>query len=186
LKPAAISFFYCDYQVPLTQDPLAILGSLASQLAIQSEECFAKLEKFYEQFYSEREITWTTPATADDFCSLIRDMSENFDQVSLVIDALDECGPVTNQSQLAQHLASLTSDPNKNIRSILSSRKNIQDLEYHLAGYNKFSIAAENSDLRLYVAAEIEVRPRIKLLRMRDPNLTEEILESLIGGADGM
>jgi hypothetical protein len=60
------------------------------------------------------------------------------------------------------------------------------DIEIHLQEYEKISIAATSSDLKLYVAAEIESRSRKKALRTRDPGLKEEIMERLILGAEGM
>jgi Cdc6-like AAA superfamily ATPase len=43
----AVAYFYCDYKDERTQDPVNILGSLATQLARQSEKCFALLQEYY-------------------------------------------------------------------------------------------------------------------------------------------
>jgi hypothetical protein len=45
-------------------------------------------------------------------------------------------------------------------------------------------IAAMSSDLRLYMALEID---RLKhKLRIKDPSLTEHIMKKLVDGTDGM
>jgi Cdc6-like AAA superfamily ATPase len=41
----AVVYFYCDYKDERTQDPVNILGSLATQLGRQSEKCLALLQE---------------------------------------------------------------------------------------------------------------------------------------------
>jgi len=81
-------------------------------------------------------------------------------------------------------LASLSAD-GFNIKTLFTSRLET-DIELHLGSYEKISIAATNSDLKLYVASEIESRSRKKLLRTRDPDLKREIMDRLVEGAEGM
>jgi hypothetical protein len=81
-------------------------------------------------------------------------------------------------------LASLNAD-GFNIKTLFTSRLET-DIELHLGSYEKISIAATNSDLKLYVASEIESRSRKKLLRTRDPDLKREIMDRLVEGAEGM
>jgi hypothetical protein len=45
-------------------------------------------------------------------------------------------------------------------------------------------IAAMSSDLRLYMASEIDRRKH--KLRIKDPSLTEHIMKKLVDGTDGM
>jgi hypothetical protein len=55
-----------------------------------------------------------------------------------------------------------------------------------LKEHTAIPIAATNSDLRLYVASQIEVRTKQNKLRTRDPELKKEIMDRLIEGAEGM
>lgn len=101
----------------------------------------------------------------------------------IIIDALDECGK--NRSHVVELLASLNMNEKSNIKTLFTSRLET-DIEIHLHEYEKISIAATSSDLKLYVAAEIENRSRKKALRTRDPDLKKEIMDRLIDGAEGM
>jgi hypothetical protein len=100
----------------------------------------------------------------------------------IIIDALDECG--NDRSKVVELLASLNTD-NFNIKTLFTSRLET-DIELYLESYEKISIAATSSDLKLYVASEIESRSRKKLLRTRDPDLKKEIMDRLVEGAEGM
>jgi predicted LPLAT superfamily acyltransferase len=82
-------------------------------------------------------------------------------------------------------LASLSTGNQTKIKTLFTSRLET-DIEVHLGSYEKVSIAATSSDLRLYVASEIENRTRKKVLRMRNPELKKEIMDRLIDGAQGM
>ena len=82
-------------------------------------------------------------------------------------------------------MASLNASEKSNIKTLFTSRLET-DIEIHLQNYEKISIAATSSDLKLYVAAEIESRSRKKALRIRDPELKKEIMDRLIEGAEGM
>jgi hypothetical protein len=49
----AVAYFYCDYKEVVTQDPVIILSSLATQLARQREDAFAILQELYKTCNSE-------------------------------------------------------------------------------------------------------------------------------------
>ncbi|KAH8748378.1 hypothetical protein BGZ57DRAFT_720244, partial [Hyaloscypha finlandica] len=177
-----IAYFYCDYKDLKTHDPFIILGALVRQLAIQNPRCLGTLDKFYALHYRESRSTTGPSVTPEDLCSLIQSLSTFFDEVMVIIDALDECG--TDRSKVVELLASLNTD-GFNIKTLFTSRLET-DIEFHLDSYEKISIAATSSDLRLYVASEIESRSRKKLLRTRDPDLKGEIMDRLVEGAEGM
>jgi hypothetical protein len=176
-----LAYFYCDYKDPKTHDPLVILGALVRQLAIQNTRCLGIIEKFYEVHYAESRTTGAS-VIPEDLCLLIQSLSSFFDEVMIIIDALDECG--NDRSKVVELLASLNAD-GFNIKTLFTSRLET-DIELHLDSYEKISIAATSSDLKLYVASEIESRSRKKLLRTRDPDLKKEIMDRLVEGAEGM
>lgn len=181
-RPPGIAYFYCDYKDSKTHDPLIILGAIVRQLAIQNPRCLHTLEKFYALYYLESRSITGPSITPESLCSLIQSLSAFFDQVMIIVDALDECG--NDRSKVVELLASLNVD-GSNIKTLFTSRLET-DIELHLHSYEKVSIAATSSDLRLYVASEIESRSRKKLLRTRDPDLKREIMDRLVDGAEGM
>ena len=178
----AVAFFYCDYKNSATQIPRNILGSLGHQLALQDEQSFDKLRAFYEKNNPADgpSLSFSMEALRD----LLIDMASNFDNVMIIVDALDEC---ETQTRLVARLLSGVSDDGEagSIKTLFLSRDD-QNIRETLEGYELVSIAARSSDLRLFVAAEIDIRTRNKDLRIKDGSLKVDILERLVEGADGM
>lgn len=115
---------------------------------------------------------------------LLQDVSKNFEEVSLIIDGLDECGWAAgiDRLELTRVLADLHQPSAGSIRVLIASRRE-QNIEHYLAKFDRVSIAAMSSDLELYVAAEVARRLGTKIL---DESLRNEIIESLVNGAEGM
>jgi hypothetical protein len=81
-------------------------------------------------------------------------------------------------------LASLASEV-AGVRILIFSRKEAE-MERFLEDFVSMSVAAESQDLRLYVPAQIEARTRLRKLRIKDPDVKDQIIETLVNGADGM
>ena len=178
----AVAFFYCDYRNIATQEPRNILGSLACQLALQDEQSFEKLRAFHEKHNPADcpSIEFSVEYLRD----LLVDMASSFNNVMIIVDALDECG--TQNKFVTRLLSGLnSSDEAGNIKTLFLSR-NEEEIREVLEEYDQVSIAARGIDLRLFVGAEIELRIRNKDLRIRDESLKQDIMERLVEGADGM
>ena len=178
----AVAFFYCDYKELKTQDPRIILGSLVKQIARQDEESFEKLQRFYQRHISDRQATFDF--NADELRDLIIEMASNYESTMIIVDALDECA--ANTSLVVELLTSLNpTEHGSTIKTLFLSR-NEHEIRALLESYTQMSIAARNSDLKLFVGAELETRIRNKSLRIKDQSLKEEIMDRLVEGADGM
>ncbi|TVY46775.1 Vegetative incompatibility protein [Lachnellula occidentalis] len=176
----ALAFFYCDYKDLNTQKPLAILGSLARQLMVQNEECFQYLTTFYQDHVTkDRQVR---PSTPEELCDLIVKASAQFQNTMIVVDGLDEISE--NRADITRFLRGLN-DPSRSIKTLFASRPEV-DIGYVLADSENISIAAMGSDLRLYVGSEIERRTRQRKLNIKDRDLKEHIMKTLVEGADGM
>ena len=178
----AVAFFYCDFKDAATQDPLNILGSLARQIARQNEDAFKKLQRLYNKHFPDNQMT--IEYEPEELRELVIDMTSTFDSTLFLVDALDECG--NNTTFVVELLASLNNDGNMNDVKTLFLSRDEQDIRDRLNDYRQISIAATSSDLKLYVAVEIENRTRKKLLRLKDPSLKEHVMERLVSGAEGM
>jgi len=101
----------------------------------------------------------------------------------IVVDGLDE---ITNDHR-AEVLSLLTSlnTPKGSIKTLFASRKEI-DIAIELQDYVQMFFAARSSDLRLYIACEIERSTIQKELRIRDPSLKYQIMQTFVDGAEGM
>lgn len=120
--------------------------------------------------------------TPEELCDLIRKVSKHFQTTMIVADGLDEI--TNNRADVTRLLRSLNTESGK-IKTLFASRPEI-DIGYELEDFAQVPIAAMSSDLRLYVASEIEKRTRERKLRIRDPSLKDHILKTLVDGADGM
>jgi hypothetical protein len=162
----ALAYFYCDYKDHGTHDSHTILGSLAKQIAVQNEECFKLIGDFHRTWTSHQPPSGGAGKETAYF-GLIVDLSRIFSSVMIIVDGLDEVSK--DRSGIAHLLQSLNS-PSNNIKTLFASRREI-DLEHPLRDYKQLSIAAMSSDLRLYVASEMETRISNKRLRIRNPDL---------------
>jgi hypothetical protein len=100
----------------------------------------------------------------------------------IVVDGLDEISE--DRASITRLLQSLKVS-STTIKTLFASRPEV-DIRDELEDAMQISIAARSSDLRLYVAAEIEKRTKERRLRIRDPDLKEHIMKTLVDGADGM
>jgi len=147
---------------------------------LQDECCFTELSEFCRCHKTSGGSTRNP--TPEELCGLIRNLSKHFQTTIIVIDGLDE---ITNyRAEVTRDLSSLNSEGGK-IKTLFASRPEV-DLGYELEDFVQVSIAAMSSDLRLYVASEIERRTRERRLRIRDPILKDHIMTTLVEGADGM
>ena len=148
---------------------------------MQDKRCFAKLTKFTQE-HSNNDGTLRN-YTPKELCDLIREISTYFQTTMIVVDGLDE---ITNDHR-AEVLSLLTSlnTPKGSIKTLFASRKEI-DIAIELQDYVQMFFAARSSDLRLYIACEIERSTIQKELRIRDPSLKYQIMQTFVDGAEGM
>jgi len=137
------------------------------------------LEEFYE-VHNPKEHP-PKEVTAIELCELLKNMASHFKNTMILIDGLDEIE--TNRIETLEMLRDLASTGN--LKTIFASRDEV-DIRNCLAQHTNISIAAQSGDLRLYVAAEIEIRTARHQLTIRDPELKEHIMKTLITGAEGM
>ena len=174
-----MAFFFCDYKKPETHLASTILGSLVKQLALQDERSLLDLEEFYE-VHNPKEHP-PKEVTAIELCELLKNMASHFKNTMILIDGLDEIE--TKRIETLEMLCDLASTGN--LKTIFASRDEV-DIRNCLAQHTNISIAAQSGDLRLYVAAEIEIRTARHQFMIQDPELKEHIMKTLITGAEGM
>jgi hypothetical protein len=176
-----------DYKDVEKQLPINIIGSLAVQLARQNEEAFILLQELYKTCCVEDQ-----PPHSPQLSSLeetLYKMTTYFEDISIIIDGLDECG--NNISAVVESITSLVAPDESNIRLLVLSRDlyEIRGLLLSSQNFSHLDIAARSEDLKLYVAAEIDIRLKRfgrNQLRIKSPELKAHILETLVDRADGM
>lgn len=174
----AAIFYYCSHQNARSQHLTGILSCFIGQLARQNEECLSMIQAKFEPY----EHMSTPPWVSNDYdlTALLVSMFLCFDEISIIIDGIDEC---LDPSLVSETLARLCETPT--VRLLVSSREE-HHIKCSLVDFQSVSIAAESQDLRLFVPAEIETRRKKQKLRIRNPDLKDEMIEKLVNGAHGM
>lgn len=178
----ALAFFYCDYKDIATQDISTILNSVISQISVCNNEALAILLEHYTKFCKPGRII-----TSDDRPSqteLIHKLTSIFKRLFIIVDGLDECGH--NVSETVRELRDLNPQSCSNISTLFLSRKEHEINQVLSDEYLHISIAARNTDLKLYVYAQMERRTKDERLVIEDPDVRDKIIDKLINNADGM
>jgi len=179
----AVAYFFCEYNNPQSQSTVNILGSLAAQLAVQHEDCFALLKKYYDFLQPTRALESARPEVKD-LLKLLQDMAQCFDDVRLIVDGLDECGD--DAEEASESLKMLATEHYDTISLALLSRDETP-IRAHLGPptCTHIEIAAQTKDIEHFVRAEVELRSK-KTLRIKSPGLKDMIIEILVSKAQGM
>jgi Cdc6-like AAA superfamily ATPase len=177
----AVAFFFCDYKDEKTHLPVNILGALAYQLAIQSDEAYAVLSQYYDELHPPRQMAQNP--TIGGLQNTLSEMLAQYDRTYLIVDGLDECGE--HVDDVVEAITSWVEDEDGlNIALLSRDQTNIRG--YLKDGYSILETAAQTEDVEQYVRAQIEERIRTRRLRLHDPLLKDEIVQGLTEGAKGM
>lgn len=180
----ATAYYYCDYKNVQTHHTVDIFSGLAAQIATQNEDCFAILKSYYERLHGPNQME--SKPNISDLNKVLQEMASKFDNVRIVLDALDECGEET--ATVATWLYKLTCAPHATISLAVLSRNEqvILDVLRDDETFEHLEITAHKEDLDLYVRSEIKERIQNKRLRIRSIELKELIVNELVSKADGM
>ncbi|KAK8048095.1 ankyrin [Apiospora saccharicola] len=177
----AVAFYFCDYKTEATWNPSTILSVIAAQLALQSEEAYKELASFYDQLHPPNGLP-RSPRILE-LTMALSTMTDRFDQVFIIVDALDECGEHT--TSVVEILASYAND-HDNVCAALLSRDE-DEIRFRLGDdFENLEIAAHSEDVAEYVSSEIQERVRDGRLRVGDNDLLADIQRTLVDKAHGM
>ncbi|KAK5111606.1 hypothetical protein LTR85_011835 [Meristemomyces frigidus] len=176
---AAVAYYYCDYKSEKRREVVSVLASRAGQLARQSELCFDMLSTCYKP--TSNDLPRHVLPDAKELSALISRMCSCFGSVAIV-DGLDES---RNAYELTEMLAALADHQRSNVKLLALSRDEVE-IRGHLEHSEKISIAAQSSNLKLYVSAQIQERLSRGDMYITSTGLKEEIMDRLVDGAAGM
>lgn len=176
-----VAYYFCDYKFPKTLEVRAILGALLFQLSMQNTSAMELLLDFHTKV--ARNYSSLDAVPPEDLCQQFGQIANCFEEVSLIVDGLDEC---EDTEQVTRYLAGLSSPANR-VRSLFFSR-DLQQIEKILSKqkFRGTSVAANNGDIKSYVDSEVEKRIEDGELQVEDENLKTKIRETLMQGSQGM
>jgi hypothetical protein len=126
-----------------------------------------------------------TKPKVQDLFMVLKEMACVFEDVRLVVDALDECGD--NTRTVVKLMKELACHETANVSLVLLSRDETDISDVFAPPFSKhIEVAAHVEDVEQYVRSEIENRTEDKKLRIRSQELREEIICILVEKANGM
>ena len=174
----AVAYFYFDYNNSEKQSTGTFLRSLIVQL---SGQC-PILPDFLQSAYSQSQNGQQQP-TDESLELLICQMLKNFDNIYILVDALDEC---TDRESLLEFKEKLMGWKLDGLHLLTTSRKE-RDIDDSLQGLvtNQISIqsALVDADIRVHVLERISSDPKLGKWPV---NIKKEIEDALTNGAKGM
>lgn len=179
----AVAYYYCDYKNMKSQGTVNILSSLAAQLAVQHEESFSLLETYYESLHPLHQLE--SRPEIKELVALLQNMAHSFEDVRFVIDGLDECGDYTEEA--SEWLKTLACEGQGSISLAVLSRD--EPIIREFLGppiCTHIEVAAQTKDIEHFVRTTIEEKSSKKRLRIKSPELKDEIIQTLVSKSQGM
>jgi ankyrin repeat domain-containing protein 50 len=183
-----VVFAYFKYDSSESQQPSRVVSTFIKQLCWKKEQIPQHLLDFYHTYDRDVRIP-AFDKYKDNFFRLVK----SFDQIFLVIDALDECkqdeqNGIHNREQIMNFIFDLADDM-PCVKFFVTSRRET-DITDAFARHQTptIQIEARNvaEDINAYVNDHVENLIRAKKLRLGKPSLKRKIVESLVARAEGM
>lgn len=177
----AVAYFYFKMDDGSKRDPTNMLRSVIKQLFESSKSHSDALESLYEQQKTQSSTTDT------ELLSVLRAMASTFDNVYVILDALDEC---RDRSTLFDHLEEMGQWQDINIHLLLTSRDE-RDIAEAIEGVQieqhwlKLTAAILKEDIRNFISSRLQTDREFKRWK-KQPQVQKEIEESLTKKSEGM
>lgn len=172
-----IAYVYCDFKRSGTQDPGTLHGSILKQLSHQKASLPECVVRLYNKLKSYR------PLIPEETLDTLRTVAESYQQVFLIIDALDEFQTGTGlRSKFLSQLFSLQTTANVNIFATSRVIPEVEQ-EFIKQGSICLEISAKKDDVRAYLQENMSGLPHFVRC---NPGLGNQVLEGIMDMVDGM
>lgn len=176
MQKAGLAHFYFNYQERRNQSSEVVFASLLEQLAMSKTEIPKPVLELRQRTESQQR-----DFQQQNLEHAILLMCADFDQVFIVIDALDECDNEQRKS-LIRALANL--QKKSSVRIFLTGRPHSgQEITRKLGAPLQVKIGATDSDLRVYLSSKIDDSDNVDVI---DEEFKEEIISQIIQAAHKM
>lgn len=178
---AGLAFMYYKYQNRETQKFKDIVPALAKQLCRKKPVLPKVVKELYRQYSRQDQL----PSQAK-YQALLVEVLESFEQVFIVIDALDEC---SDQDVVLPLIAALVQSSSVKIKICVTSRRQ-QFILHSFAKLKCPTLEIEakkvDQDIMVFASAEIDRRSEDYEYGIIDPELKAKIKATLVGQSNGM
>ena len=171
-----IAYIYCVHN-GINQTANNFLGSLLRQLATQSAASLKDIKSCYEHH-----ARYGTRPSLNEIVGLLRSQVEGFDELFIVIDALDEC-PEQDQTRKS-FLAQVRALPPK-ARLMVTSR-NVPVIERMFKNDMCIEIRAQDQDIMTFINSQMEQQDEFADLLEDHEEVRSDITATVLDKANGM
>ena len=182
----ALAYFYCDRNQADHRDPEHILASLVRQLVSIAKDD-RSVQRLISQLYDQERRSGFASGKLkyDQIQSLLEQLVGTYPQVTIVVDALDECDRLT-RVKLIDTLDRLVDKSPGLLKVFISSRPE-RDIKYRFGvGPNLEIRATDNQeDIEMFVEESLAQSPQDWQECIKAP-LRAAIRETLLGRNEGM
>ena len=181
----ALAYFYCDRNQPNRQDPALIMSSFVRQLS--GVENTNKIQRPIVQRYDlkQRNAFASGGLKIEESFDLLRQLVEIYPQITLVVDALDECNKET-RAPFMEMLDILVSGKSSNLVKIFISSRPDLDIKHRFSGGPNMEIRATDNEKDIAKFVDDKIKDKKEWYCKISSELRELISETLVSKSDGM
>jgi len=179
---SAAAYFFFDFNDSEKQLSDRMVRSIVAQISRQRADMPIALTSLFSSSKNRRQ-----PPTTDALLAVLQQMFQEFGDIYIIFDALDEC---TDKLELLNVIEEIYSWKMGNLHFILTSRqeKDIQESFDSLIGKDKqisIQSALVNDDIRAYVQERLKTDRQLRRWKSRS-EVRQEIEDALMDKAAGM
>ena len=178
----ALAYFYFDFNDIEKQEVSTFMSSLIAQLCNQVVDIPEQLKGLYKRCNNGRQ-----KATICELKMTLSRIIKDLEDVFIIIDALDECSKNGERGELLEFITEIKAWSSSNIHLLVTSQLelDIKETLTPLLTSQAISIqgAQVESDIKVHVASQLAVDPRLKRW---SSDIKTEIEKTLTAGANGM
>ena len=175
MTDTAVVCVFCNYAEQQSQSVQSVLENLLKQLLQASSAASKEAMDLYQEHSRRR-----TRPTENEVLLVLLSVFQTSSTVFVVIDALDELSTETRTS-LLHSLCVFDS----HAHFLITSRP-LQDITVSPPNLLEIVIRADEHDVSTYVVAKLQDEERLRSWSKDDKNLQKEIIEKVVGEAQGM
>lgn len=178
----AVAFFYFDFADDEKRDCGNMIRSLIRQLCQPNMDVPQALTLLYSSCNDG-----TTQPRLESLLSVLREIIQQFQEVFIVLDALDECGESEKFLEVIECVIGWEIDGAHVLLTSCQEHNIERRMNKICKEKDRVGVRGEEvqNDISIYVRSEIRTDPNLKQWQ-KWPGLQKEIEETLIGKADDM
>jgi ankyrin repeat domain-containing protein 50 len=177
----ALAYFYFDFNDTEKQEVSNFVSSLIAQLCSKVVDLPEQLKELHKRCNNGQE-----KAAMHELKAALSGMVKDFEDVFIIVDALDECPKNGEREELLGLITEMKSWSPSNLHLLATSRQE-PDIKEALTSLTNSAITIQGSevesDIKLHIVRELATDPKLKNW---SSDIKFEIESTLVAGANGM